>query len=74
MGHVSNEDAALALHDIVDDTPIHVYLAHLSLDNNMKDLARMTVKQVLEQEGHQVGKAIHLHDTDPYSPTALCVV
>ncbi|MFB4213762.1 MBL fold metallo-hydrolase [Shouchella sp. JSM 1781072] len=74
MGHVSNEDAALALHDVVGDTQSHVYLAHLSLDNNMKDLARMTVKQVLEQEGHQVGSSIHLHDTDPYYPTALSVV
>ncbi|MBM7840955.1 phosphoribosyl 1,2-cyclic phosphodiesterase [Alkalihalobacillus xiaoxiensis] len=74
LGHVSNEDAALALGDVIQDKQVDVYLAHLSLDNNMKDLARMTVKQVLEQEGHRVGESIQIYDTDPNQPTALSVV
>lgn len=74
LGHVSNEDAALALGDVIQDKQVDIYLAHLSLDNNMKDLARMTVKQVLEQEGHRVGESIQLYDTDPNQPTPLSVV
>ncbi|WP_054703455.1 MBL fold metallo-hydrolase [Bacillus sp. JCM 19041] len=74
LGHVSNEDAALALSEVVQDKDANIYLAHLSLDNNMKDLARMTVKQVLEQEGHRVGESLQLYDTDPNSPTPLSVV
>ncbi|WP_078593356.1 MBL fold metallo-hydrolase [Evansella clarkii] len=70
-GHVSNEDAGLALADILTDGPANVYLAHLSLDNNMKDIARMTVQQTLEDKGFAVGRQIKLYDTDPYSPTSL---
>ena len=70
-GHVSNEDAGFALADILTDTPTNVYLAHLSLDNNMKDLARMTVQQTLEGKGFEIGKKIKLFDTDPVNPTEL---
>ncbi|WP_173918137.1 MBL fold metallo-hydrolase [Halobacillus sp. Marseille-Q1614] len=70
-GHVSNEDCALALTDILDDCTKRVYLAHLSLDNNMKDLARMSVKNVLEERGFEIGRRIELHDTDPVTATPL---
>ncbi|SDZ65447.1 Phosphoribosyl 1,2-cyclic phosphodiesterase [Evansella caseinilytica] len=73
-GHVSNVDAGLALADILTDTPANIYLAHLSLDNNMKELARMTVQQTLEENGYEVGKQIKLFDTDPATPTKLAVV
>lgn len=36
VGHVCNEDAALAMADVITDETKHIYLAHLSLDNNMK--------------------------------------
>ncbi|QPC47901.1 MBL fold metallo-hydrolase [Mangrovibacillus cuniculi] len=71
VGHVSNEDAALAMHDVIGDRTKHIYLAHLSLDNNMKDLARMTVKQTLESVGSPVDEQYELVDTDPYEPTPL---
>ncbi|WP_067727805.1 MBL fold metallo-hydrolase [Oceanobacillus damuensis] len=66
-GHVSNEDAGLALTDIISNRTKRIYLAHLSLDNNMKDLARMSVQNVL----HERGIEIDLQDTDPKNPTAL---
>lgn len=66
-GHVSNEDSGLALSDIISHRTKRIYLAHLSQDNNMKDLARMSVDQVLKERGID----IELHDTDPYSPTPL---
>ncbi|WP_100400477.1 MBL fold metallo-hydrolase [Bacillus sp. FJAT-44742] len=74
LGHVSNEDAALALAEVIGENTSRVYLAHLSQDNNMKELARMTVSQMLEEKGHGVGSEFHLLDTDPYTPTSLIEV
>ena len=66
-GHVSNEDCGLALSDIIGNRTKRIYLAHLSKDNNMKDLARMSVQNILQERG------IHLdiYDTDPSSPTSI---
>ncbi|WP_071393134.1 MBL fold metallo-hydrolase [Bacillus tuaregi] len=74
VGHVSNEDAALAMSDVIGDQTKGIYLAHLSLDNNMKDLARMAVTQTLETKGIIVGEQVSLYDTDPKTPTPLKVL
>jgi phosphoribosyl 1,2-cyclic phosphodiesterase len=74
LGHVSNEDAAFAMSDVVGDRTKRVYLAHLSLDNNMKDLAKMAVAQTLESRGLIVGEQFDLYDTDPKIPTSLTAV
>ncbi len=73
-GHVSNEDAAHALADVIGTNTKRIYLAHLSQDNNMKDLARLSVQQVLEERGYTVGSDFILCDTDPEKPTALTAV
>jgi phosphoribosyl 1,2-cyclic phosphodiesterase len=73
-GHVSNEDAAIAMSEVVGDQTKRIYLAHLSLDNNMKDLARMAVSQTLEGRGIKVGEQFDLYDTDPKIPTALTAI
>ncbi|MFG6118694.1 MBL fold metallo-hydrolase [Thalassobacillus sp. B23F22_16] len=73
-GHVSNEDCALALTDIITDRTKRIYLAHLSQDNNMKDLARMSVSNLLTERGFELDSRIELHDTDPNQPTPLYVV
>ncbi|MGJ9385763.1 MBL fold metallo-hydrolase [Salipaludibacillus neizhouensis] len=73
-GHVSNSDAGIALAEIVGSNNVDVYLAHLSKDNNMKELARMTVQQTLEEYDVEVGKQVRLFDTDPTIPTPLKVV
>ncbi len=49
MGHVSNEDAGHAMTDVITGNTKRIYLSHLSQDNNMKDLARMSVGQVLNE-------------------------
>lgn len=74
VGHVSNEDAALAMSEVVGDNTKKVYLAHLSLDNNMKELARMSVAQTLESRGMIVGEQFDLYDTDSKTPTNLTAV
>ncbi|MDI6562859.1 MBL fold metallo-hydrolase, partial [Bacillus altitudinis] len=74
FGHVSNEDAALAMTDVIGDATSRNYLAHLSQDNNMKDLARMAVQQTLEMKVFVVGDGFDLYDTDPKKSTPLCAV
>ncbi|WP_240376287.1 MBL fold metallo-hydrolase [Bacillus piscicola] len=73
-GHVSNDDAAAALTEVVGERTTRVYLAHLSKDNNMKELARMTVSQILEEHDSGVGHTFHLFDTDPCEATPLTVL
>lgn len=74
VGHVSNEDAALALSEVIGDKTKRIYLAHLSKDNNMKDLARMSVQQTLESKGFVIGEKFDLFDTDPTIPTNIMYV
>lgn len=66
-GHVSNEDCGLALSDIIGNQTKRIYLAHLSKDNNMKDLARMSVNNILQERGID----LDLLDTDPAIPTPM---
>lgn len=66
-GHVSNEDCGLALSEIITNNTERIYLAHLSKDNNMKELARMSVDQVLQERGIKA----NLFDTDPFTATEL---
>jgi phosphoribosyl 1,2-cyclic phosphodiesterase len=51
LGHLSNEDAADALCDLVGGRTERVYMAHLSRDNNVMELARLTVKNILQDHG-----------------------
>lgn len=74
VGHVSNEDAALAMSDVIGDQTKRIYLAHLSKDNNMKELARMSVTQTLQTQGIIVGEQLELFDTDPLKPTVLTAI
>jgi phosphoribosyl 1,2-cyclic phosphodiesterase len=74
VGHVSNEDAAVAMSEVVAEKQTQIYLSHLSKDNNMKDLARLTVQQTLQSCGVVTGEYVHLHDTDADQPTPLVIV
>lgn len=71
VGHLSNEDAGEALADILQGQGERVYLSHLSQDNNMKELARLTVKNILEESGFVVDEEVKLLDTSPIKPTPL---
>lgn len=51
MGHLSNEAAGEALCRLYTDRTKRVYLAHLSLDHNQMDLAKLTVNNILESNG-----------------------
>lgn len=51
MGHLSNESAGDALSELLTGDTKRAYLAHLSLDHNMMDLAKMTVRDTMEDNG-----------------------
>jgi phosphoribosyl 1,2-cyclic phosphodiesterase len=70
-GHLSNEDAAAALVEILRGTGEQIYLAHLSQDNNLLELAHLTVKNILQEAGLQVGTDVVLQKTYPDRATHL---
>lgn len=49
IGHLSNESAGTALVDVMTSKTKRVYLAHLSRDHNLMDLARLTVNSMVEE-------------------------
>ncbi|CAG7643205.1 Putative metallo-hydrolase YycJ [Paenibacillus solanacearum] len=49
VGHLSNEAAGIGLFDVMTTKTKRVYLAHLSRDHNLMDLARLTVNNMLEE-------------------------
>ncbi|TCS95517.1 MBL fold metallo-hydrolase [Hazenella coriacea] len=71
VGHLSNEDSGAALTEIVKGIGEHIYLAHLSKDNNISELAHLTVKNILEETGMKVGRDVHLWATYDDRPTPL---
>lgn len=70
-GHLSNEDGALALADMIGDKTKRIYLGHLSKENNMKEIARDTVEEVLLRKGMGVNEEFYLYDTDPDSAQSI---
>jgi phosphoribosyl 1,2-cyclic phosphodiesterase len=75
IGHLSNIDAAMALTEVIGTRTRKVYLAHLSLQHNMIDLARMTVSQILQEKGVAVQDGeLAIVDTYHDKPTAWEVV
>ncbi len=73
-GHVSNEDAALAMSEVIGVQTKRIYMAHLSKENNYVDLARMTVEQVLKGRECPVGQQFFIYETFPDKPTAMASV
>lgn len=71
VGHISNEDAAHAMRDVITDRTKRIYLSHLSQDNNIKELARMSVEQILHRYDIDTKQHITLCDTDKEVPTEI---
>ena len=54
-GHMDNEDTAKFLADIYHDRLSHIFLCHLSAENNTPEKALAAVKRALEARGLNVG-------------------
>lgn len=51
LGHLSNEASGEAMSELLTGDTKRTYLAHLSRDHNMMDLAKMTVRDSMEERG-----------------------
>ena len=70
-GHLSNEDGALAMVDLIGDQTQEIYLGHLSRDNNTKEIAMNVMRDILSAHEYDVEQNIKLCMTDPGQATAL---
>lgn len=59
-GHLSNDDAAMLLEDLLSGFGEIVLLAHLSKDNNRPEIAYNTVRNLITSRGLDVDKDINL--------------
>lgn len=70
VGHLSNEATGEALAEVITCDTQSIYLCHLSKENNMRELARLTIKNILECKD-VCGNNVRLMDTFPHEPTKL---
>ncbi|MBG9988929.1 MBL fold metallo-hydrolase [Aerococcaceae bacterium DSM 111176] len=70
-GHLSNEDGAIAMTNLIGNNTKDIFLGHLSMDNNTKQLAMDTMTEVLQQYDFAVNEDFNLHMTDPTQATPL---
>lgn len=72
-GHLSNIDAAWTLARLPRKSHTHVFLAHMSQENNCPQLAHQTVSTILEDQGFCLGTDLTLHLTFPDQTASLAV-
>lgn len=70
-GHLSNDDCANALADYATPNLRHVWLCHLSEENNHPELARKTVEQILRSKGIVAGKDFELEVLKRKTPSEI---
>ncbi|HFU4025556.1 TPA: MBL fold metallo-hydrolase [Streptococcus suis] len=70
-GHLCNEDGADAMIRSLGNRTKKIYLGHLSKENNIKELAHMTMVNQLAQADLAVGTDFQVYDTSPDSATQL---
>lgn len=74
QGHLSNTDSANYLTRIIGDSTKNIFLAHLSKENNTKELASMTTRNILGEYGFDCEENLKILDTDPDEPTKIISV
>ncbi|MDR1012677.1 MAG: MBL fold metallo-hydrolase [Lactobacillales bacterium] len=62
-GHLSNEDSAQALVEVLGNKTKRIYLGHLSQENNLRELARMTVEATLKERSLEINEKVKIYDT-----------
>lgn len=73
-GHLSNEDGGQALLQVVGNDTKQIYLGHLSQENNVKELAHLTISQILGENDLAVDHDFKILDTDPAVADPLVTV
>ena len=59
-GHLSNKECAELIHDIYHKSLKHLFLCHLSHENNTPDIAYRTAEDALRKEGVRIGEDVVL--------------
>ena len=74
LGHLSNRGAGELIAEIVSDRLKHVFLGHLSAENNMPMIAMDTVMSILGKNNINVGSDLNLHLAQRTFPTGKLVL
>ena len=70
-GHLSNKNCGMALAENMSEHLKHVWLCHLSEENNHPELARKTVETILRSYGIVPGKDLELEVLRRQLPTGV---
>ena len=70
-GHMNNHDCGVAIAENMSEQLRHVWLCHLSEENNHPELARKTVESVLRGYGIVVGTDLRLEVLKRTTPTGV---
>ncbi|MDO4903139.1 MAG: MBL fold metallo-hydrolase [Limosilactobacillus sp.] len=73
-GHLSNEEGADALMNVIGDRTKEIFLGHRSQHNNMRSLAHLTVASIMEDHDFAVDQDFKLEDTEPETPSSFMVL
>lgn len=73
-GHLSNEECGHAIAENATPRLKHVWLCHLSEENNHPELARKTVEQILRSYGIVPGKDFQLDVLKRTTPSGECLL
>ncbi len=68
LGHLSNDDGGQLLSELWHENLQHVYLAHLSRENNMPDLAHLVARQTLDRFPEAASTELHIAKQHEPSP------
>ncbi len=70
-GHLSNEEGADALMDVLGRRTKRIFLGHRSQHNNMRSLAHLTVASLMKEHDFGVNHDFKLLDAEPDHPSKL---
>jgi phosphoribosyl 1,2-cyclic phosphodiesterase len=72
-GHLSNDQAGLYLSENYNNKLQHIFLCHLSRENNLPNVAYTTIQNYLENKQVIVGKDVQLITLDRLMPSEVYV-
>jgi phosphoribosyl 1,2-cyclic phosphodiesterase len=72
-GHLSNDQTGIYLAENYKEQLQHVFLCHLSRENNLPEIAYTTVQNYLEEKQIVVGKDLELVTLDRLNPSELYI-
>ncbi|MDR3653174.1 MAG: MBL fold metallo-hydrolase [Paludibacter sp.] len=72
-GHLSNDQAGIFLAENYNERVQHIFLCHLSRENNLPNLAYTTIQNYLESKQIIVGRDVNLITLDRLTPSELYI-